>query len=300
LFEFINHPQSVPEPARSLAASIVVHSLAILMLFALRLSDNAPSSPVLRQSVVLITPIEETPVTVAQAPRTRSFRKFHPSPPHPVLPDAPIIPVPPETIFNPTLPEQGRVIADVSGSKESKAAAPSIEPEVVVNSAEATRTALSTVRSFDPVYLAENAPRKATVITQSSEFSDASVHSASVANHHSIVSGAFGDVTAEKSTAALRQTITSSKFTPVEIVSKPRPAYTVEARDKNIEGEVLLEVEFSSSGVARVLRVVHALGAGLDETAISAAQGIRFHPATRDGSAVDSSTIVHIVFELAR
>jgi TonB family protein len=88
-------------------------------------------------------------------------------------------------------------------------------------------------------------------------------------------------------------------LTPVEIISKPRPAYTDEARAKRIEGEVLLEMQFSATGEARVLRIVRGLGHGLDETALAAANGIKFRPATRDGAAVDSAAIVHIVFQLA-
>jgi TonB family protein len=85
----------------------------------------------------------------------------------------------------------------------------------------------------------------------------------------------------------------------VEILSKPTPAYTREARLKNIEGEVLLEMNFCATGEVRVLRLVRGLGAGLDETAVAAALGIRFRPATRDGGVVDSAVIVHIVFQLA-
>lgn len=89
------------------------------------------------------------------------------------------------------------------------------------------------------------------------------------------------------------------RLTPVEIVSKPKPRYTDEARSKKIEGEVLLEIQFSASGEARVLRLVRGLGYGLDENAVAAALGIRFHPATRNGGAVDSAAVVHILFQLA-
>ena len=103
----------------------------------------------------------------------------------------------------------------------------------------------------------------------------------------------------EKGASPSRRTTALATLTPVEILSKPRPAYTAEARARNIEGEVLLEVQFSASGDVRVLRVVQGLGHGLDETALAAARGIRFRPATRDGAAVDSTAIVHIVFQLA-
>jgi TonB family protein len=85
----------------------------------------------------------------------------------------------------------------------------------------------------------------------------------------------------------------------VEILSKPRPVYTEEARGQRIEGEVLLEILFAASGQVRVLGTVHGLGHGLDESAIAAAEAIRFRPAERAGIASDSTAIVHIVFELA-
>jgi TonB family protein len=87
--------------------------------------------------------------------------------------------------------------------------------------------------------------------------------------------------------------------TPVEITFKPNPIYTQEARDLKLEGEVLLEVEFEAGGQLHVKRVVRGLGHGLDEAAIVAANKIRFKPATRDGQTVDSTAILHVVFQLA-
>jgi len=92
---------------------------------------------------------------------------------------------------------------------------------------------------------------------------------------------------------------TGPASTAVEIIYKPNPVYTQEARNLKLEGEVLLEVEFSASGQLHVNRVVHGLGHGLDEAAIAAANKMRFKPATRNGQAVDSTTIVHVVFQLA-
>lgn len=85
----------------------------------------------------------------------------------------------------------------------------------------------------------------------------------------------------------------------VEILSKPRPAYTEDARRQRIEGEILLKILFAASGEVRVLSTVRGLGHGLDESAIAAAEAIRFRPAERAGIAVDSTAIVHIVFQLA-
>jgi TonB family protein len=86
---------------------------------------------------------------------------------------------------------------------------------------------------------------------------------------------------------------------PVEIVFKPTPEYTDEARRARIEGTVSLELEFTATGDVRVLRVVRGLGHGLDEAAQQAALRIRFKPAQSDGTPVDSRATVHITFRLS-
>jgi TonB family protein len=91
----------------------------------------------------------------------------------------------------------------------------------------------------------------------------------------------------------------AAKMVPAEVISKPTPAYTPEARNLRIEGEVVLEVVFEASGKLRILRVVRSLGHGLDEAAVNAAEQIRFKPAKRDGQPSDSTALVHIVFQLA-
>jgi len=86
---------------------------------------------------------------------------------------------------------------------------------------------------------------------------------------------------------------------PVEVSFKPNPVYTEEARQLRLEGEVLLEVMFAANGQLHVNRVVRGLGHGLDEAAVAAANKMRFKPALRNGQAVDSTAIVHVVFQLA-
>ncbi|MGH9511150.1 MAG: energy transducer TonB [Terriglobales bacterium] len=85
----------------------------------------------------------------------------------------------------------------------------------------------------------------------------------------------------------------------VEILFKPMPAYTEEARKMRIQGEVLLDIVFEASGTIRVTRVVRGLGHGLDQSAIEAAEQIRFKPALRDGRPADSRVILHVIFQLA-
>ena len=113
-----------------------------------------------------------------------------------------------------------------------------------------------------------------------------------------VSTGGFGDATTTQALA--KRTSPAADATPVEILFKPRPAYTPEARRLGIEGEVLLDVMFAASGEIRVVKVVRGLGHGLDESAQRAAQQIRFNPAKREGRPYDSDAVVHIVFALAQ
>ena len=90
-----------------------------------------------------------------------------------------------------------------------------------------------------------------------------------------------------------------ARVVPAEIISKPTPIYTQEARSLGIEGEVLLEVVLEASGSLRVTRVVRGLGHGLDDNAVKAAEQIHFKPALRDGQPADSTVVLHIIFQLA-
>jgi len=128
---------------------------------------------------------------------------------------------------------------------------------------------------------------------------DATMPSNQAAARREITTGAFGDAgiaVAESRPSKASDTPLSSS---AEILSKPRPAYTDEARRLTIEGEVLLEVLFSASGETRVLRMIQGLGHGLDDSAIAAARAIQFRPAKRGDTAADSTAVVHIVFQLA-
>ena len=110
--------------------------------------------------------------------------------------------------------------------------------------------------------------------------------------------GGFGSVVA--GTAPRTHTAAQvAAFKPVVILSKPDPDYPPEARQLHIEGQVTLSVLFGSTGNLRVLRVVQGLGHGMDEAAMAAAEHIRFKPAERDGRPVDSTALVHIIFQLA-
>ena len=121
------------------------------------------------------------------------------------------------------------------------------------------------------------------------------------ASNNSVRAGGFGDATVAPA-AVLEKRVSSpgAVLRPVEILEKPKPLYTDEARRLGVEGEVVSETLFSSSGHIRILRTIKGLGHGLDDTAARAAEAIRFRPAERDGQAVDFTAAVHILFQLAK
>jgi TonB family protein len=88
-------------------------------------------------------------------------------------------------------------------------------------------------------------------------------------------------------------------FQPIEILSKPAPVYTDEARRLGIQGDVALSVVFLANGSIRITSVVKSLGHGLDQEAVQVASQIRFKPAQRSGQAADFPATVRIEFRLA-
>jgi TonB family protein len=114
-----------------------------------------------------------------------------------------------------------------------------------------------------------------------------------------VATGGFGSEQVVHTGPKIVQADSGPATTPVEITFKPNPVYTDEARRLKLEGEVLLDVSFSSTGTLHVNRVVRGLGHGLDEAAITAASKIRFKPALRYGEPMDSTAVVHVTFQLA-
>ena len=89
------------------------------------------------------------------------------------------------------------------------------------------------------------------------------------------------------------------EFTPPQVLSWPQPAYTPEAAQHRIEGEVVLRVRLDADGRAEVVGVLRGLGYGLNDAAAAAARQLRFRPAQRRGQPVDWTVEVHMVFKLA-
>jgi TonB family protein len=83
------------------------------------------------------------------------------------------------------------------------------------------------------------------------------------------------------------------------ILSRPRPSYTREARRAGVQGYVLLRAVLLANGEIGTIRVVRGLPAGLTANAIRAACKIQFKPAMKDGKAVSQLVQVEYAFRLA-
>ena len=119
------------------------------------------------------------------------------------------------------------------------------------------------------------------------------------ARRGTLQSTGFVDQTAVTNAPKKKASAGENATTPVGILDKPRPEYTAEGRRLKIEGDVVLDMVFLSSGSIQVIRVISGLGHGLDEAASRAAQQIKFKPARREGQPVDFPARVRIEFRLA-
>jgi TonB family protein len=85
---------------------------------------------------------------------------------------------------------------------------------------------------------------------------------------------------------------------PVRIISKPTPKYTEDARNKKIEGDVVIDLIFTADRRIVVLRILHSIGYGLDEIGVQAVSQIVFRPASANGRAVDFQGRARVEFRL--
>jgi TonB family protein len=119
---------------------------------------------------------------------------------------------------------------------------------------------------------------------------------ASTANIGKVASTGIPGMTAASVTP---KAIAGPADTAVEVLSKPQPQYTSDARLAKVQGDVVLRVTFTATGQILVQGVVQGLGHGLDEEARRVTERIRFRPATHNGKPVDSTNNIRISFQLA-
>jgi protein TonB len=88
--------------------------------------------------------------------------------------------------------------------------------------------------------------------------------------------------------------------TRAEILERPDPRYTEEARRAGVQGTVLLKLLLSPTGTIERVRIVRRLPYGLTENAIRAACGVKFKPAVKGGEKVPQWVAIEYGFLLSR
>ena len=84
-----------------------------------------------------------------------------------------------------------------------------------------------------------------------------------------------------------------------EILTRPEPGYTREARRAGVQGNVILRVLLLPNGKIDRVRVVRRVPFGLTENAIRAACEIKFKPAVKAGKEVSQWVQIEYGFRLA-
>lgn len=96
-----------------------------------------------------------------------------------------------------------------------------------------------------------------------------------------------------KSLYRMREVTTRPK-----LVSFSKPAYTLKALARRIEGVVKLKIVVGKNGRVQSVSVVRKLGGGLDEKTVRAIKRARFSPAVYNGQKVACQMIVPIRFKI--
>jgi TonB family protein len=230
------------------------------------------------------------------------------------IPEAPTVPMSPAPLVTLSLPPVPAVPPPPVATRKAEIRTGGFESVLVGQP-------IPAAAGFQPALSPENLPARplpAHAAVATGAFGDGTPTPAAKNTRTAVANGAFGDSTETIAARTQRGTVASTQFdsvaakplprianastgirSPLEITYKPRPLYTEEARRLRIEGEVVLQVMFRASSEICVLHVLHSLGHGLDENAISAASQINFRPATDGGRPIDDVATVRITFQLA-
>ena len=83
-----------------------------------------------------------------------------------------------------------------------------------------------------------------------------------------------------------------------QIVYKPEPGYTEEARRKHVSGNIILRAVLSADGTVTDIEPTKWLPNGLTERAIRVARRMRFFPAKKNGQPVEQRVILEYNFSI--
>jgi len=297
--------------------SVLLHIVTAFALISIRISSPMTRALSAHERITLVAPISWPPEVgrrVVKQPyrwpsaRPLTIRRRFSPPPAAQPRGMTVPPVPVPAVLVPAVPVPPFPVMDTPTAQLPVASLPVLRPirqpvrlDNLADSSGAQsfeQPHLVTQGSFSAVEAGSGSatPRKPRSPT-TFESTDGSVATA-IKPAKAVVGANFGDAAVAPSSSRTVATAAGAG-SAVEIVSKPKPAYTEEARRLRIEGEVLIDVLFTAAGEVRVLRLVRGLGHGLDESAFDAARHIRFRAATRDGMPADAAATVRIVFSLA-
>jgi TonB family protein len=84
-------------------------------------------------------------------------------------------------------------------------------------------------------------------------------------------------------------------------LQQPNPGFTTLAREKKVEGSVLLAVVIGRDGAVRNVKVLRGLGYGLDESAVDTiTKRWLFKPSTLNGQPVTVQAMIEVFFHISR
>lgn len=84
--------------------------------------------------------------------------------------------------------------------------------------------------------------------------------------------------------------------TRAEILSRPEPAYTEEARRNRVSGQITLRLVLAADGKVTHVLPLKSLSHGLTDKAMDAARAIRFRPAIKNGRPVSQAVLINYSF----
>lgn len=299
---------STRSPGRSTSGlwlSVVVHATVVFLIVITIGVPVKPPPPRMRPLTVFLSPVAlPSPPLVAPrlpAPPTppRPLREFARAEVAKPLPVAPIVAKPVEPPPQPFVPAAAPAV-ERSIEKPEVQRPPEVGLFERTNGARTSHAAAAvTTGGFGSAAAAPRGTANGPDAVTTGGFGSAAPAPRRAANGSGEVQTAGFDQRASAPAQSSVAAVTRPVDRPVEIIFKPTPEYTDEARSARIEGTVSLELEFTAAGDVRVLRVVRGLGHGLDEAAQRAALRIRFKPARSDAGPVDSRATVHITFRLS-
>ncbi len=90
------------------------------------------------------------------------------------------------------------------------------------------------------------------------------------------------------------------RFYPPRLLHIYVPQYTDKAREKGVEGELVVRALFQNDGKIKNVKVEKGLGSGLDQRAIESVKKIAFFPAQFDGKDVNANVRLTFNFKLGK